>query len=47
MADISNLIFPLVVLLTSIVLTTAIAIEGFIARMALENRNRIIRLEAE
>jgi hypothetical protein len=37
----------LLVLMTSIVLTTAIAIEGFIARMALENRSRLIKLESQ
>lgn len=37
---------PLIALVTSIVLTSAIGIEAFIARMVLENRNRIIKLES-
>jgi hypothetical protein len=38
---------PFLVAMTSVVLTSAVAIEAFIGRMALKNRNRIIALEAE
>jgi hypothetical protein len=38
---------PFLVAMTSVVLSTAVAIEAFIGRMALQNRNRIVSLEAE